>query len=89
MTMRASAGDDPDRPRDGDASLVDVGLRSLRWLMSMQTTSSGHFRPVGTKSFGKFRRKPQAFDQQPVEAAAAISACLAALQADGRSRNGR
>ena len=61
---------------------VEVGLRSLRWLMSLQTTSSGYFRPVGTKSFGKLRQKPEAFDQQPVEAAAAIAACLAAWRAD-------
>ena len=61
---------------------VEVGLRSLRWLMTLQTTSSGNFRPVGTKSFGRLRRKPEAFDQQPVEASATISACLAAWQAD-------
>jgi glycosyltransferase involved in cell wall biosynthesis len=61
---------------------VEVGLRSLRWLMSLQTTSSGYFRPVGTKSFGRLRQKPEAFDQQPVEAAATISACLAAWRAD-------
>ena len=61
---------------------VEAGLRSLRWLMSLQTTSSGYFRPVGTKSFGRIRQKPEAFDQQPVEAAATISACLAAWRAD-------
>ena len=61
---------------------VEVGLRSLRWLMSLQTTSSGYFRPVGTKSFGRLRQKPEAFDQQPVEASATISACLAAWRAD-------
>jgi len=38
--------------------------------MSIQTSSSGYFRPVGTNSFGKIRQKPDAFDQQPVEAAA-------------------
>ena len=27
---------------------VDAGLRSLRWLMTLQTTPTGHFRPVGT-----------------------------------------
>jgi len=63
-------------------SHVEAGLKSLRWLMSLQTTSSGHFRPVGSESFGKIRRAPAAFDQQPVEAAAAISACLAASRAD-------
>jgi glycosyltransferase involved in cell wall biosynthesis len=61
---------------------VEVGLRSLRWLNSLQTTASGYFRPVGTKSFGRLRQKPEAFDQQPVEASATISACLAAWQAD-------
>jgi glycosyltransferase involved in cell wall biosynthesis len=61
---------------------TEVGLRSLRWLMSLQTTSSGCFRPVGSKSFGKIRQKPEAFDQQPVEACATISACLAAWQAN-------
>jgi hypothetical protein len=61
---------------------VEVGLRSLRWLMSLQTTSSGCFRPVGTKSFGRLRQKPEAFDQQPVEASATISACLAAWLAE-------
>jgi hypothetical protein len=61
---------------------VEVGLRSLRWLMSLQTSSSGCFRPVGTKSFGRLRQKPEAFDQQPVEASATISACLAAWQAE-------
>jgi hypothetical protein len=62
---------------------VEAGLRSLRWLMSLQTTSSGCFRPVGNKSFGRLRRKPEAFDQQAVEASATISACLAAWPADG------
>jgi len=62
---------------------VESGLRSLRWLMSLQTAPTGYFRPVGTKSFGRIRQKPEAFDQQPVEAAATISACLAAWQADG------
>jgi hypothetical protein len=57
---------------------VETGLRSLRWLMSIQTTSSGCFRPVGSASFGKIRQLPNAFDQQPVEAWATISACIAA-----------
>jgi glycosyltransferase involved in cell wall biosynthesis len=61
---------------------TEIGLRSLRWLMSLQTTSDGCFRPVGSKSFGKIRQNPDAFDQQPVEACATISACLAAWQAD-------
>jgi hypothetical protein len=61
---------------------VDAGLRSLRWLMTQQTSPMGHFRPVGTASFGEHRKPPHAFDQQPVEATATISACLKALRAE-------
>jgi hypothetical protein len=62
---------------------VDAGLRSLRWLMTQQTASAGHFRPVGTASFGELRQQPRVFDQQPVEATATIAACLTAWRADG------
>jgi glycosyltransferase involved in cell wall biosynthesis len=61
---------------------VEAGLQSLRWLVSLQTAPSGCFRPVGTKSFGRLRTQPEAFDQQPVEAAATIAACLSAWRAD-------
>src|ERR1700704_3626948 len=61
---------------------VDAGLRSLRWLMTQQTASTGHFRPVGTAGFGEQRQPPRAFDQQPVEATATIAACLTAWRAD-------
>ncbi|QHP69868.1 glycosyltransferase [Bradyrhizobium sp. LCT2] len=62
---------------------IDAGLRSLRWLMTQQTTAAGQFRPVGTSGFGEQRQHPRAFDQQPVEATATIAACLAAWRADG------
>jgi glycosyltransferase involved in cell wall biosynthesis len=65
---------------------VDAGLRSLSWLMTLQTTSTGHFRPVGSASFGEFRKPPRAFDQQPVEATATIAACLTAWRADGDAK---
>jgi glycosyltransferase involved in cell wall biosynthesis len=59
-----------------------AGLRSLRWLMSLQTSSAGVFRPVGSDSFRDKRQHPRAFDQQPLEATATISACLAAWRAE-------
>ncbi len=62
---------------------VQAGLRSLRWLMTRQTSPAGHFRPVGTAGFGELRQLPRAFDQQPVEATATIAACLTAWRADG------
>jgi hypothetical protein len=67
----------------GDHRYTEAGLRSLRWLMTLQTTEAGIFRPVGTDGFGDKRKRPLAFDQQPLEAAATISACLAAWRADG------
>lgn len=67
----------------GYRPMVAAGLRSLRWLMARQTTPTGLFRPIGTAGFARQgRASPEAFDQQPVEAAATISACLAALRAD-------
>jgi hypothetical protein len=62
---------------------IDAGIQALRWLMTLQTTSYGHFRPVGSKGFGEPRKTPAAFDQQPVEAAATIAACIEAWRADG------
>lgn len=67
----------------GTSTYLDAGLRSLRWLMALQTTPAGLFRPVGTEGFGEQRRQPRAFDQQPLEATAMISACLAAWRVDG------
>lgn len=67
----------------GTPAYVRAGLRSLRWLMARQTTAGGRFRPVGSDSFWNVRQAPAAFDQQPLEAAATISACLAASRSDG------
>jgi len=67
----------------GATHYVAAGLRSLRWLMTLQTSRTGVFRPVGSDSFGAKRKPPLEFDQQPLEAAATISACLAAWRADG------
>lgn len=67
----------------GSPAMVAAGLRTLRWLMARQTAPSGHFRPVGTAGFAtQGRTPPEHFDQQPIEAAATISACLAALRVD-------
>ncbi|CAN7619722.1 glycosyltransferase family 4 protein [Bosea sp. LjRoot237] len=62
---------------------VEAGLRSLRWLVEVQSTPAGLFRPVGSDSFSDRLSPPKAFDQQPLEATATISACLAAWRADG------
>lgn len=65
----------------GSKALVDAGISTLEWLTAHQTAPAGHFRPVGTDSFGIARQPPRLFDQQPLEAAATISACSAAWRA--------
>jgi hypothetical protein len=63
-------------------SYTAAGLKTLAWLMTRQTTPAGCFRPVGSHGFGEELAPPHAFDQQPLEAAATISACLAAWRVD-------
>ncbi len=65
----------------GNTSYVKSGLKALKWLTQMQTSSSGAFRPVGSDTFGELRQLPQRFDQQPLEACATIAASLAAWRA--------
>lgn len=65
-----------------DGAAIGVGLETLRWLLGMQTSPEGCFRPVGTESFGKPFASPAPFDQQPLEATATIDACLSAYRVD-------
>jgi glycosyltransferase involved in cell wall biosynthesis len=67
----------------GVPAYIEAGLKSMRWLMTLQTAPAGYFRPVGNESFGEQRRQPRVFDQQPLEATATISACAAAWRAEG------
>lgn len=64
-----------------DAGLRTAGVETLTWLTSLHTAPSGVFRPVGCDSFGARYTPPEKFDQQPLEAAAAIDACWAAFDA--------
>jgi glycosyltransferase involved in cell wall biosynthesis len=66
-----------------DPTYLAAGLKSLRWLMVQQISEEGLFRPVGSDSFGEKRERPRPFDQQPLEATATISACIAAWRVDG------
>jgi glycosyltransferase involved in cell wall biosynthesis len=65
--------------RDGDA--IADGVATLAWLDGVQTSEDGHFRAVGTDSFGVPYSTPSRYDQQPLEAWATIDAALAAHQA--------
>jgi len=60
---------------------LDIGLKSLRWLASLQRTQANHFRPIGSNGFCERGGARADFDQQPVEAQAMVSACLEAFRA--------
>lgn len=62
-----------------NAEALETGLRALRWLCSVQTVD-GLFAPIGSDGFWVRGGPRAAFDQQPVEAAATVSACLEALR---------
>ena len=56
---------------------VASGLDTLRWVLENQKGANGLFRPIGSDSFGR-ERDILTFDQQPLEAWAAIDACAMA-----------
>ena len=60
----------------GRSEWKKAALESLRWLANAQTAPEGHFRPIGSNGFYERGASPAAFDQQPVEACATVSACL-------------
>ncbi|MEO5916263.1 MAG: glycosyltransferase [Luteolibacter sp.] len=68
-----------------DAATLEIGLKSLRWLASIQKTQAGHFRPIGSNGFYVRNGARADFDQQPVEAQAMVSTCLDAYRITGDS----
>jgi len=74
----------------GDERALSAGLESLDWLMETQRCeTNGHFVPIGSQGFYRQGGEKARFDQQPLEAAGAVSACLQAYRIthDSRWRN--
>jgi len=70
-----------------DARMISVGLESLDWLLEVQRCdANGHFVPIGSQGFYPQNGEKVRFDQQPLEAAGAVSACLQAYRLTGDSR---
>lgn len=67
--------------KDTDNSdLLEIGLKTLDWLMKIQTTEDGIFKPIGSNGFYRKGEERADFDQQPLEAYSASSACLKAFE---------
>jgi len=70
-----------------DDRMISAGLESLEWLLEMQRCdANGHFVPIGSQGFYPKDGHKARFDQQPLEAAGAVSACLQAYRVTGDSR---
>jgi glycosyltransferase involved in cell wall biosynthesis len=62
-----------------DDRMISVGLESLDWLLRMQRCEAdGHFVPIGSQGFYRQDGEKARFDQQPIEAAGAVSSYLRA-----------
>ena len=60
-----------------DDRMVSAGLEALDWLTETQRCEiRGHFVPIGSQGFYRQGGEKARFDQQPLEAAGTVSACL-------------
>ena len=66
-----------------DRAVLRIGIKSLRWLASIQKTQKSHFRPIGCNGFYQKDGSRADFDQQPVDAQAMVSASLDAFHVTG------
>lgn len=57
---------------------AEIGVNSLKWLIEVQTSPAGHFRPIGSEGFYVRGSTRAHYDQQPIEAYTMICACIEA-----------
>src|SRR4029077_16980162 len=70
-----------------DDRMVSAGLEALDWLLKTQHCETNHhFVPIGSQGFYHQGGEKARFDQQPIEAAGAVSACLQAYRVTGDGR---
>lgn len=73
--------------RSSNDAMVSAGLEALDWLAMLQRCEiKGHFVPIGSHGFYSKKTEKARFDQQPIEACAAVSAYLQAYRATGKGR---
>jgi glycosyltransferase involved in cell wall biosynthesis len=62
------------------SDMIEAGMRSLDWLLSLQSSPDRQFAAIGSSGFYQRGSSPAPFDQQPVEACAMVSACVDAYR---------
>jgi glycosyltransferase involved in cell wall biosynthesis len=69
-----------------DDQMVSAGLEALDWLLKAQHCETNHhFVAIGSQGFCHQNGEKARFDQQPLEAAGAVSACLDAYRITGET----
>ncbi len=64
-----------------EPKMVAFGLRSLEWLLHIQTASDGHLSIIGNKGwYVRGGQQPARFDQQPIEVMGLVDACVEAYR---------
>ncbi len=66
-----------------DQTLVDMGLRSLQWLIERQTAEKGSLSVIGNAEWLERDRTKSTFDQQPVDVMCLVEACATAFRYTG------
>jgi hypothetical protein len=68
-----------------EEQMIQTGVKTLAWLLRIQTSTEGHFSPVGNQGWYPKGGARARYGQQPIEAGATAEACIAAWQATGDS----
>lgn len=58
--------------------ILNLGYKTLQWLIKIQSSESESFRPIGSYGFYQQGGDRALYDQQPIEAQATVSACIEA-----------
>ena len=59
-----------------DEKMYEMGINALKWLLEVQTATSGHISIIGNNQWCNKTRTRSMFDQQPLEVKGLINACL-------------
>jgi len=68
------------------ADMIAAAIAALEWLVEVQRAGGDHFVPIGSNGYCTRGGARARFDQQPIEAAVTVSACLAAHRVTQEAR---
>jgi len=66
--------------------MKEIALKTLEWLVKVQTSEEGYFQPIGSNGFYRRGGERAYFDQQPIEAYGMVLACLETYRITGKNK---